>query len=269
MHPRRCWAIARFELNRLFFSKRGWVALAAFSLLWFFIFKYLISRGADLMHSEMFRDMAQSAFGQLGFGALYQLPMAELAIYWLIAIYIYPPLALVISSDQTASDRQRGTLRFLTLRSSRSEILFGRFVGQLLILGILAGATLMGCWLMGGVKQPDLLLSAATTSLGLWGYLMYALLPFVAFMALLNSFLSSSRQSLMLAIIFLGGAQLLVAVASHYIPVVDMLNYAIPGNEFSKLLSTPGQGLQAWLQPLLQSALLLAIAWFISRRSKL
>jgi len=269
MLARRCWVIARFELNRLFFSKRGWVALAAFAMTWFFIFKYLVARGADLMHSEMFKDMAESAFGGLGFGELYQLPMAELSIYWLIAIYLYPILTLTIASDQTASDRERGTLRFLTLRCSRSEILFGRFLGQILILGILTGVTLLGCWLMGSYKQPDMLLPGAVSSLNLWGHLLYALLPFVALMALFNSFLSSARQSLLLVVIFLGVAHSLVALGSYYISALALLDYAIPGNDFSQLLRTPGQSLQAWVQPSLQSIALLALAWFISRRSKL
>lgn len=265
----RLWAIASFELNRLFLTQRGWVTLGAFALLWFFLFRYGVLKGAELMQSEMFQDMAASAFGTMGFGEIYQWPMAELAVYWLIGIFIFPVLALTLSADQTASDRERGTLRFLVLRSSRAEVLFGRLLGQAMILAFLTGSTLVISWILGGIKQPDQLVAVVPQLVSLWFHLLISLLPFLCLMALLNSFLTSARQSLLLASLILGLGHMMVILVSYYVPVLDNLYYLIPGNDFSSILSQPGSSVQGYLQPVLQTAGLSAIAWFISRRSSL
>src|SRR5690606_9765701 len=153
MDIRRCWSIATFELTRLFLTRRGLIALAAFGLFWFIIFYYLISSGVNMLDSPAFADIARQTFGQLGLSEIYQWPMPELIIFWLIAIYLYPAMTVMMSADQSASDRERGTLRFLVLRSTRSEILLGRFWGQVLIMALLSGVSLVAAVVMGGVQN--------------------------------------------------------------------------------------------------------------------
>ncbi|WP_416305444.1 ABC transporter permease subunit [Neptunicella sp. SCSIO 80796] len=269
MDIRRCWMIAAFELNRLFMTRRGLIALAAFALFWFVIFYYLISRGAEILNSPAFADMAKQTFGQLGLSEIYQWPMAELAIYWLIAIYLYPAMTVMMSADQTASDRDRGTLRFLVLRSTRSEILLGRFIGQVLIMALLSGISLLAALVMGSMQNAAVIVVTGVIALGLWGHLLLALLPFIALMTLFNGFLRSARQSVLVASLALGGLSILLSLLSYWYPSLSILEYVLPGNDLTDLLSLPGQSLQSYLQPGLQTIGLLLLAWMINQRSAL
>lgn len=269
MDIQRCWALAVFELNRLFMTRRGLIALAVFGLFWLIIFYYLISRGADILNSPAFAEMAEQSFGQLGLSEIYQWPMAELIIYWLVAIHLYPLMTIMMSADQSASDRDRGTLRFLVLRASRSEILFGRFAGQVMIMGLLTGASLLAVLVMGGIQNMAVIIAASLIAVGLWLHLLIALLPFIALMTLFNGFLRSARQCVLVASLVLGGLSILLSLLTYWYPAFSVLEYLLPGNDLTDLLSLPGQTLQSYLQPGLQTVGLLSLAWLINQRSSL
>ena len=50
---RNSWLITRFELSRLFATPRGWVALAAFAVIWFCLLRYPIyEAAAQLQYPE-------------------------------------------------------------------------------------------------------------------------------------------------------------------------------------------------------------------------
>ena len=95
MHSfQRMLCLAKFELYRLFLTKRGALALVAFATAWFLILRYLVSSAATIVSSKMFQDMAEQIFGMLGLSELLTWKVPELAIYWLVAVYSFPVFAL-------------------------------------------------------------------------------------------------------------------------------------------------------------------------------
>lgn len=48
----RVWQISQFELTRLFATKRGLLALAAFAMVWFMILKYPIGHAVPFLNSQ-------------------------------------------------------------------------------------------------------------------------------------------------------------------------------------------------------------------------
>ncbi|MCW8832345.1 MAG: hypothetical protein OQK03_03405, partial [Colwellia sp.] len=54
----RIWCLAKFELVRMFLTKRGAIAIAAFAMAWFFILYYAVSRADELVSSDLFVTIA-------------------------------------------------------------------------------------------------------------------------------------------------------------------------------------------------------------------
>ncbi|WP_404340412.1 ABC transporter permease [Pseudoalteromonas mariniglutinosa] len=269
LHPQRLAQIALFELVRLFLTKRGLLAVAAFAICWLLILRYPIGQAVYLISSPEFADIAQQLFGVIGLGKLLDWPEAELAIYWLIALYSFPIFCLFLCSDQTVGDRQRGTLRFLSLRATRSEILLGRFLGQLLILAVLLFVTLMATLAMLTYREPSLFVAGLSHSFILLGNLLVAVMPFIALMSFLNTVAHSSRLTFVLAILFFAAGSIIVGIASWQLPILDVLNYLFPGYQLDRMAGQNAGLLLGLGLPLLQTALLLVLAERMFARSAL
>ena len=148
----------------------------------------MVSSATEIIFSDGFKIVASTLFGSLGLNALLEWPVAEFAIYWLVAVYSFPLFALFVTSDQTCSDKARGTLRFITLRATRSEILIGRFFGQFLIIVVLIFLTLIACIALVGwtLRVPILAATPLATpieddfGLGEAGVAATTMLPIVA-----------------------------------------------------------------------------------------
>lgn len=265
----RIWCLAKFELIRLFLTKRGGLALAAFVTAWFLILYYLVSSAVNLVSSDMFKDMAEQVFGMLGLATLLKWKIPELAIYWLVAIYTFPIFSLFAASDQTCSDRDRGTLRFISLRATRNEIVFGRFLGQVLIISILIAVTLIATMLMASYRESSLFIDALMKSLTVFRDLTLATLPFIAFMAFINSFISSARLAIVNSMLFFGLAPMFITLISYQLPSASYLHYLIPGMQLSEMIGQQQFILANYLTPALQTLFYLAVATFIMRRSSL
>ena len=194
----------------------------------------------------------------------------ELSIVLLIsAIIIFVVFAIFICSDQTVGDRERGTLRFLSLRSTRFEILFGRFLGQLAVLACLVGITLIATLAVLGFRDPSLLAGGFFRALSIFLTLVVTLSPFVALMSLINTVARSSRLAIVLAILYFAGGGIVVGILAWQIPALNALDYLFPGVN-SELLA--GQNLPIMTAlgvPLLQSVVLIAIGHRIFTRSSL
>ena len=108
----RLFILIQFELIRIFKTKNGLIALSAFCAVWFILLYYMVSSATEIIFSDGFKIVASTLFGSLGLNALLEWPVAEFAIYWLVAVYSFPLFALFVTSDQTCSDKARGTLRF-------------------------------------------------------------------------------------------------------------------------------------------------------------
>lgn len=257
---RNTWLIARFEIFRLFGSPRGWFVLAAFAVIWFFILRYPIFEASSALQQADTQLMLSRVFGMIGLYKLMAWPLPELIAYWLISLLLLPLIVVVASADQTSSDRSRGTLRFLTLRTSRDSIFFGRFLGQWLVQVLLIVISLLATLGMALWRQHSLSLAALEAAFIMGLNLVIVLAPFTALMALCSVLVRSGRLAICLAIV--GGGVLigLISWAGWYFPDVLRLLQYIPGAQLPALLANQGWAtLQEAILPLIQTLVLLAL----------
>ena len=265
----RAWSLARFELIRLFFTKRGALALAAFATVWCLILYYPVSSAAAMVSSDSFKDMAMQLFGSLGLSELLKWQAPELAIYWLVAAYSFPMFALYAASDQTCADRTRGTLRFIALRASRTEILLGRFFGQVIILSLLILFTLVALVVMAVYRDSGIFIDTSIKGAGLLKELLIAVLPFIALMSFFNSFIRSARLAVIACMLFFGLMPVFIMVLESQIASLSVLNYVIPGMQLGEVINLQNPGLSHYLIPLVQTLCYLLAGDWIMRRSSL
>ncbi|WP_338367409.1 ABC transporter permease subunit [uncultured Pseudoalteromonas sp.] len=265
----RLTQIAGFELVRMFLTKRGLIAIAAFALVWLLILRYPIGQAVSIISAPNFEQMVRDISGSIGLSKLLDWPEAEFAMYWLVALYSFPLFAIFISSDQTVGDRERGTLRFLSLRSTRFEILFGRFLGQLAVLACLVAITLIATLAVLGFREPSLLINGFFRALSMFLILVVVLSPFVALMSLINTFARSSRLAIVLAILYFAGGGIIVGILAWQVPALNALDYLFPGVNSERLAGQNLPLLSALGVPLIQSTVFIAIAYRIFIRSSL
>jgi ABC-type transport system involved in multi-copper enzyme maturation permease subunit len=123
--------IAKQELLRSFASKGGLFVTGVFILTWSWLLFYPIQSAAEAMNNPESGSLIFTVLGWLGLESLNDWNLPEFAVYWAVALYLFPAFSLLMSTDQMISERKRGGLRFLTLRCSRGQIFFGRFMGGL------------------------------------------------------------------------------------------------------------------------------------------
>jgi len=177
---------------------------------------------------------------------------------------------ILITADQTCSDRSRGTLRFLSLRTSRDSIFLGRFLGQMLILAILIVATLFGAIILAVSKNAYVFADALQASALIGINLFIVLLPFTALMALISATVKSARLSTMLAIISWGLFTGFFAWLAMKYPVTSFLEGWLPGGQRIDLVkSNAWETLSFALLPIIQMVVFLFVGRTIMKRSSL
>jgi ABC-type transport system involved in multi-copper enzyme maturation permease subunit len=267
---RQTWLYSRFELHRLFMSPRGWFALAAFTTIWYFLLRYPIHQASVQLQNPEIQQVLSGMLGMVGMYNLMNWSLPELSVYWAMTVF-FMPLAVVFSAaDQTCTDRSRGTLRFLTLRSSRDSIFFGRFIGQLLVQTMLIGLSLLATLGLAALRLGTLPLPALSAALIIWLNLIIVLMPFTALMALCSALVRSSRMAISLAVVSIGVlASVLGYLVWHFPDLRAVLEY-LPGAQLPALL-----GAQGWNTlshsglPLLQTAVLLLVGRVVMQEKAL
>ncbi len=259
--------IARQELDKLFATRRGWVSLIGFGLVWVFAVLGLIRLIANKIRETQTEAVISSSLDQFGFKELGQWPTPELALYWFAALYLLPLFALIVCADQTASDKTRKTLRFLSLRANREEIFFGRFVGQFLIQLLIVLATLISVLGLIAWSHADQLNLALQRVPMLIANLTLVLLPYIALMALASIIARSARQATIFAIIGWIVASILIAVVQNYFGPLSWLDWILPGSQISSLLSLSNWDTMRLAHiPIVHTAVLLGLGWWAMRR---
>ncbi len=265
----RTWALAKFELIRLFLTKRGMLAIMAFATAWFLILYYPVNSAVGIVSSDGFKEMAKDTFGILGLSTLLNWQVSEFTLYWLIALFSFPVFALGASSDQTCADRTRGTLRFISLRATRNEILFGRFLGQVLIIAILILLTLFATITMAWWRDSTLLGPAILKAAQLFIELVIVVLPFIALTSFFNSFLRSAKLTSIMTLLFFGLGSMLIGLLSYKIASAQYLNYIFPGVQLSDIVGQDKLTIIHYLIPLIQTCGYLTLASIFMKRSAL
>lgn len=251
---------------RLFNTKRGLLALLAFATIWFIILYYFVSAASDIIASPTFEGMASQVFGALGVSALLNWDVAEFSIYWLVSVYFFPMFAILICSDQLCSDKQRGTLRFITLRATRLELILGRYLGQVLIISILILMTILATSILASVRNIDLFYSSLTLGFRVWMELLLVVLPFIALMSMLNALVSSAKFAVVVATLFFGLGPLILALIKYQFGQEFYLNLLFPGEQIGEIFAQASSQTNHYLLPLVQTLLLLVFSYFAMKR---
>ncbi|HCM05112.1 MAG TPA: hypothetical protein DIC30_03780 [Oceanospirillales bacterium] len=267
-HP--FFLIAKQELLGSFASKGGLFVSGVFILIWSWLLFYPIQFAAEAIGNSEGSSFVLVILRWLGLEALNSWALSEFAVYWAVALYLFPVFSLLMSSDQMISERKRGGLRFLTLRCSRGSIFFGRFIGHILIQACLLIVTL-------GITY--LLLLANNSALWLEGMLVLPLLflnlilvisPFVALMSLLSVAMNSVRIAILIAIIILVLARVMInSIASEFY-VLSLFNYLVPGIQIKEMaqLSIDSTVSLLWI-PVLQSICFLGLGYGLFKRQSI
>ena len=261
--------ICQFELKRLFFTKKGWLYLITFAVVWYFILIYPIRFAAEVLGQGQNGARGGNFFEFIGFSSLLNWQIPELGVFWRFALVMFPGLSVMIAADQTCSDRERGTLRFLASRSSRDSIFFGRFIGAMVIQAVLIFAALLTTLVLVMYRDGTLLSIALNSALAIAVSLILALLPFTAMMAALSALVKSARQATVWAILiwsFLAG---IISGLSYYLPGLDIMKILIPGYQMAELAQlSEWNTLQPAYIPLFQTVVLLILGrWIMSRQT--
>ena len=253
--------LAQFELKKILFSTRGLIAVIAFALVWLLILWYPVKEASVYLFSTEFKQFITALFGEDSVSELFTWQVPEMAIVWVAALYLFPLFSILVSADQFASDRARGTFRFLTLRTSRDTLFFGRFTGYLLIQALLLLLTLFATLLLVAYRDINAILPALGSSLFVFVNIMIVLLPYTALMAILSLYANSARQATIYAVLLLAGISIINNILDYYLPdLSSLLQWVAPGAQLSMMINTHGvSSLPIAAIPLVQAAVLLIL----------
>ena len=262
--------LARFEIKKMLFNPRGVIALAAFSLVWLLILLYPISGASEFLITPSYKDLIEGLFGPDVVSELFKWPVAELAIYWIAALYLFPLFSIFIAADQFSSDKARGSFRFLTLRTSRDSIFFGRYLGHMAIQTILVSLTVLATIVLAFSREADLLMPAIGSGIIVIVNLVIVLLPYTALMAILSLYANSARQATIYAILIWAAMSITIGIINNYLPIISELKWILPGSQISLMINTQGLGGFAYAPiALLQTVVLLLLGRPYIKRSAL
>lgn len=267
---RNLLSIARFELVRVFATARGLLFALAFALVWFFILRYVVAGASHYLSGGQIEAMLRQLFGSnaASNGNVWTVP--ELLIFWLIGLYLLPLFTLLIAADQTASDKARGTLRLLNLRASRDSIFFGRFLGQMLIQGLLVLLALASTLALAILRDGSLLHEGLRTSAFVLTNMLLVLLPYTALMALVSVVARSARQATLYAVLLWIVCSVVVAWLKSHWPELTLFDWLLPGAQIPALMLRQGwEAFELAGVPLVQAGFLLLIGRTVMQRAAL
>lgn len=262
--------LALGEVRRLLASRRGLVSLLAFAAFWYAVLVWFVRPAGRLAGSSDSPGPAALLDELLGFNLLERWPAPEMAAWWVAALYALPFVAVLTGADQIASDRARGTLRYLVLRVSRLQVLLGRFLGQALLMLAMVLATGLSSVVVVALERAhavsDALASVPAATLAIW----LTLLPWVALMALVSALSSTPGQATRYAVIL----WVVLSIASGWLarrfPDVALVDHLLPGSSVRALYAHTGQSaLAAASIGVVQALVLLTLAAVVMRRRDL
>ena len=266
----KVFVLAMDEVLRLLSTKRGLLSLAGFALLWLAVLYYGVMPASRLFSGASESGIADLILSEFGLVGWQQWSTPELAVYWVASLYLLPFLAILTAADQTASDRSRGTLRYLVLRCARLEIFLGRYLGQLFILLLVVLVTLGTVQGIVAVNATEQLPAAIIDSPVIIVNLMLVLAPYIALMALVSILARSARQATLFAVIIWLAVSLLISYLKSVWPGLPLLDWVLPGSQVNQLLTLHDWQTLAFAPiPIVHTLLLLCAGAFVMRQRDL
>lgn len=269
MNALRIVQLMKFELARHFLTKKAWLALLAFALVWLMIYRYGVYEAVNILAEPEFEQFILAVFGNLGLQSLLHWPDAEMAVYVLIASITFPPFIVYLCSDQFVSDRERGTLRFVSLRATRLELVLGRYLGHCLSAALLIAISLCGAIILVALRDMSALPAALGHALQFEFLLLINLMPFIALMSLLNTVARSSRMALIYTILLYTIGMTIVTLLQVKLGLPLFFDYLLPGEPIDQIVTLRPEMVSAIVWPIVQSALFLALGFYKFQRGSL
>ena len=189
---------------------------------------------------------------------------ALLSAIFLVLIFGMPFVISFLAYNQVSGDIQSHGLRYLLLRTERSNIYFGRFIGTVLFSTVVIAAIVATITFYLGVKTR---IYPAMELIG-WsacGFLALAILmvPYIALCSLISASVDSPFLSLVLAKLAIAGVLLLAIVGSIAWKPAKYLLYALPWGWQSHLLHpSPSHWLGAVFACLVYTAVFLMLGYY-------
>jgi ABC-type transport system involved in multi-copper enzyme maturation permease subunit len=258
------------ELRRIVLSRRACTGSLAFAIVWYLIFRYPVSMGADFLSNPNFRQAFSAAASTTGSSGLLQWPSPHWLIYWLAALYLYPIFAVYLGAQQLVPDIQSGFIRYLLLRTTRRALMLGRFAAHWLLVAALIvvtsiAATLMSLYLQTSASAWLVTGTALSATLGL----VVSVAPFVALTSLVSTFARSPRGVLSLTFIVWFVWDLLISWAAHgALESTELARWTLGGFRLDWVRIGPDHVLSdLWRPVVLTGAILLVADWLTRRRA--
>lgn len=244
--------------------------MVALTLVWYFFIRHVVLEASDIVSSPSFKDAASTVIGYLGMKSIMRWNAPELAMFWGLSLFIFPLFSFFISADQTSTDRERGTLRFVSLRCSRRSIFFGRYLGQMTIQSLMVFSLLVVVILVGVYNKSAPVGHLMETGFIMFLNIMIVMAPFIALMALMSAIFDTAKQSIIVATILCGGLTVLFAWLSYHLPFTSFLMDLIPGIQVWGLVRETGWHTfdYMWV-PLIQTGIFLTLGNYVFARRAL
>ena len=196
---------------------------------------------------------------------------ALLSAIFLVLLFGMPFVISFLAYNQISGDVQSHGLRYLLLRTERSNIYFGRFIGTVLFSTAVTAIIVATITLYLGAKTriypaPDLLVWATQ------GFLALALLmvPYIAVCSLISASVDSPFLSLVLAKIVIAGVLLMAILGGLAWKPAKYLKYALPwGWQCNLLHPEPAHWLGAVAACLAYTAVFLMLGYYRFERRDL
>ena len=196
-----------------------------------------------------------------------QWKVEEFGVHWFIGLYVFPICCVFYAADQTASDRTRGTLKLLTLHTSRSSLFLGRFLGMMTVQAIVIAMTLISTLVVAVIRDPSLLSGSVTNAWFIWVNLMIVIAPYTALMAVICLFAKSGMQAMTYASILWVVLLFAIHYFSSQFPQVALLESIFPGSQVSALIKHHDwSSLGTIITPAAQTLTFLILGLFIMHR---
>ncbi|MBV7314373.1 ABC transporter permease subunit [Shewanella sp. NIFS-20-20] len=259
--------IAVKEISRTLFTKRGMMGLGVFTGIWLLIFIYPINQASQLITMPIVVELLRSYGLDQQVNALLSWTSPEQMLYWAIGLYLFPLYTLLLCADMFATDKHNGTLKFLTIRTGRYRLFYGRFIGQMFIQFSLVLLAALLAYVMAIMANHDASLTAMISSSLL---ITISLLPFTGLMALLSLYANSARHASMLAAALLLIASIVSLVINTNFPWLNVVNLVMLGSQTTDLLLASGADALGYIPlPIAQTLVLLIMAYFYLKRMSL
>jgi hypothetical protein len=199
MNWQRIFILLRFDLYYSLIRIKGWVFLMPFFLCWFIVFKQINKGVTQMLQSQEGIMITSAIYGTDGALNLFIDNPPSVSLFYLISLSTIPFFAVLASYDQFSSDLGSGFFRFLIARCKRMEIFLARFLSAFsLIAGAFLIATII-CAILSINNDGYAMTEILIYSVQIYLILLLYTLPFIAYMSVISSLVSST-----LAAIFLG-----------------------------------------------------------------